>query len=417
MRLTWHIVRKDLVRLRWVLLLWVVVLTGYMALATIQAALDEISYYPFYIIARIFGALFLPLLGFGLVMGVQYDDPVSDSDAFWITRPISGPRLLGAKCVVLALLCLVPVLAIAPWWIAHGFDAGQLSRAAFQAARWQAVVALAAVPFALTSSNPGRFVMSVLLAAAGAYGMATALRFVGSDPNIAPTTVIESRIWVMLTLWMAAVVAVALIQFLTRRTRVASAVLLLALLACCAVNRWWVWPLGSDPVTVTSQATIQIGTPQPEIVAQLRAKTDEITQRHGLRIKLAEIMTSDPRGLAVTINESAPDPAADPWLVLLGKPKPVSAQEFYFLVNRDDGRTALARVTPAGETLAAGAITYRRRVLIFTPRASWNWDASAFNRWAQSAALVKVVASPMGSPAAEPDVLRLLADSAATAEK
>ena len=109
MNLTLHIAIKDFYRLRWALLLWVVAIASELALASIQATLDIEGHVPFYMAAWTFGNIFIPVISFGLVMGLQDDDPVTEGDAFWMTRPITGARLLSAKALVLGLLCLIPV--------------------------------------------------------------------------------------------------------------------------------------------------------------------------------------------------------------------------------------------------------------------------------------------------------------------
>lgn len=496
MNLTGHIVRKDLFRLRWVLVLWVVVLTARMALANIQADLDVVGYYPFYIMAWVFGILFLPLLGFGLVMGAQGDDPASDTDAFWITRPISGGRLLGARCTVLVLLWLIPPLATAPWWIAHGFDFRQFCTAFFQTARWQTVLTLVALPFAVTSSTASRFVMSVMLAVVGAFTLILAARFFGSGSG-APALpgIVVSRACVIMTLWIVAAVTITLIQFTTRRTRLSVVILTIVVVTGCAVTCWWPWnffpgmrtareiprapapelhlaagPLvrglavhaeytaarserndlviateitqrltwPDDALSVASAppvadqlsracaafaldapdrpgipsdfelpndsrrqrllreaprslATITGTVMRAEVIATLPARTGEVSLQDGFRIKISEVIPNELRGVLLTVMESAPDRSADAWLGLFASPASPTAKEFYFLVNRAEGRALPAALAAAGVPLTAGTITYRRLELVFP------LNQEQFARWVRTALLVKVVAHEAGS--------------------
>jgi hypothetical protein len=260
MNLTGHIVGKDLFRLRWILVLWAIVLTARMALAVIQSELDVAGYYPFYVMALVFGRIFLPLLGFGLVMGVQGDDPVSDSDAFWITRPISASRLLGAKCLVLASLWSIPSLVMAPWWIAHGFDLGQLCVAVLQTTSWQAALTMLALPFAVISPSASRFFMSVLLAATGSFAFVLVYQFSHFDSAAAnPPEASVARAWVIPGLWAAAAAAIILVQFLTRRTRLSIAILTTALAACCALACAWSWKL--LPPAATAGEVLRVPAP------------------------------------------------------------------------------------------------------------------------------------------------------------
>ncbi|MDB6092529.1 MAG: hypothetical protein JWM32_91, partial [Verrucomicrobia bacterium] len=261
MNLTGQIVRKDFFRLRWILLLWAVVLTAMMAMARIQVSLGIDQYYPFYLLAWVFGKIFLPLLGFGLVMGVVNDDAVSDTDAFWITRPISSGRLLGAKCATLALLCLVPALVMIPWWIAQGMDLHQFGAISLQVLRWQAFLTVLAVPFAVISINAGRFFMSVVLSAAGSFLLILIFVFVTDDAHtpLSPE-VISSTSWVMLGWWVIATGVIALNQFLTRRTRFSIVVLIAVLLVNCAVAHWWSWNIfpATNGAEVASVAALRL---------------------------------------------------------------------------------------------------------------------------------------------------------------
>ena len=494
MNLTAHIVRKDLFRLRWVLVLWVVALTTRMALASVQAELDVTGYYPFYAMAWVFGLLFLPVLGFGLVMGAQSDDPTSDTDAFWITRPISGGRLLGARCVLLVLLGTIPPLATAPWWIAHGFGASQLAAAFLQLARWQLVLTAVALPFAALSSTSTRFVMGVMLAAVGAFSLVLAVRFFSSGPSVPPVPgVLESRAWVVLALWLAAGLAVVLIQFLTRRTALSVALLLAVLVAACVAGCCWRWNffsevktarLPADPAPelhltagpqvrglavheeykatrseknefaivtgITQQLTwpdesislvsaplvadqlsracaaLALDTPErsgvpadfvlpddphrqrllreaprsaatltgtvmhAEVIASLRPRTGEVSGRDGFRIKLLELIPNDLRGVAMTVAESMPDPSSDLWRALFAPSAAQSPKTFYFLVNRTEGRALAATVAAAGTPLAAGAMMFRRRELVFP------LHQEQFAGWAPTALLIEVAVREAG---------------------
>jgi hypothetical protein len=492
MNLTAHIAGKDLFRLRWILLLWAVILTARMAL--------------------VFGRIFLPLLSFGLVMGVQGDDPVSDSDAFWITRPISASRLLGAKCLVLASLWSIPSLAMAPWWIAHGFDRGQLCGAVFQTTSWQAALTMLALPFAVISPGASRFFMSVLLAAAGSFAFVLVYQFspFGSGVANPPEAASVARAWVIPGLWTAAAAIIILVQFLTRRTRLSIALLAAALVACCALACTWSWKLlppaetagdilrapaptfhlvsasagrdttiqaefgtgqrADDRVAIVSGITHQliwpddsvfIACPPPsgdplaracsafvlgntdgpgissdfalpdqarwrrmrreaprylatisgtvmhaEILATIRPRTGEVSLQHGLRLKVAEVVPDFKRGMVLTVNESNPDLTAGAWSRLLGRSEPLPAREYYFLVNRDEGRAMLGAAQAVGASLTAGPLAYSRKELVFP------MGGDQFGRWAGTALLVKVAAYDDGPFTATVEVPRLAIESA-----
>ena len=97
-----HVVKKDLIRLKFGLLLWVVVLSGGLVFTAIQSRLDGVTYLLFCAATRVLIYGLTPLTAIGLMMGMLHDDSVADVDAFWITRPISGGELLVAKSLAWA---------------------------------------------------------------------------------------------------------------------------------------------------------------------------------------------------------------------------------------------------------------------------------------------------------------------------
>jgi hypothetical protein len=164
MTLTWHIFKKDFVRLRIPLSLWTALMAA------------KIAFYAS--ISGVFGApsaewlsrmmngpelalrsLVEPLVAFILVGWMVYEDPVVGGDAFWLTRPISGTRLLAAKALGACLLFVaLPVLINVPWWLACGFGAHQVVTAALpMAAEYSLVVIVGMAAASATDAFPRFF--------------------------------------------------------------------------------------------------------------------------------------------------------------------------------------------------------------------------------------------------------------------
>jgi hypothetical protein len=258
--LTWNIVAKDLRRLQWILVLWAVIMLAGMGLCAIQERLDAGTYFSFYVGAFVFEWVLLPLFSFGLVMGLILDDPVSDVDAFWITRPISGSRLLAAKAATLVLVWLVPVILTLPWWIGHGYGAGQVGRAAWQTLGFQVVAGALALPIAVLSPNAGRFMMNVILVAAGWFIVAaifTVLALLGGEP--VPAGIIHARACLIAWIWIVATAAITIFQFHGRRTRRSLAVVAIAVAAGIGVARWWPWDFTGGSEGGTGVRAITLG--------------------------------------------------------------------------------------------------------------------------------------------------------------
>ena len=104
MRLMWHVVRKDLGRLRWQLAAWLAILGAkyVMGFGVIWfGPFSDEAHKNLEIVVRALGASEVVVTFFLTALLVQGDAPVG-SRQFWVTRPISGARLLGAKLLGLA---------------------------------------------------------------------------------------------------------------------------------------------------------------------------------------------------------------------------------------------------------------------------------------------------------------------------
>jgi hypothetical protein len=115
MKLMLHIVRKDLRRLRWYLAAWLAVVAARYAIGYAVIWGSVISGDTFRWLEVVVGAM-----GAGEVIAMFFvtallvqGDALVGSRQFWLTRPISGWRLLGAKILGAVLLLLAPALALA----------------------------------------------------------------------------------------------------------------------------------------------------------------------------------------------------------------------------------------------------------------------------------------------------------------
>lgn len=400
MKLTWHIARKDLYRLRWIVLLWVVVLVAQFALVELQAALDAEHGTVFLLAAVVFGALFLPAIACGLVMGVQGDDPICDAEAFWITRPISPGRLLGAKLLVFGVFCLVPVAVGGPWWFYHGFDPGQFGRAAGQAVLAQLVLTLLVLPLAALSPTGARFLMNALLAAVltGAVAISYALRAAEWQTKIT-AEIAGSRSFVLIALWLVTAIAVVLLQYQGRQTKRSVKVIAVAALFGVAVLHGWTWNLRPEPA-----ATVPPQLPVGEEPLEMPLRVEAKASGRGTRMRVIEVITNDPSGvLMVALSESVPETSGQPWPWLGPKSHSRSASEVYVASRHGEGRNLRANATQAREELSVGGVHYFRTALVFSPADPDNRDFPAdLHEWVKDATLRKMSASESGGAVPEP---------------
>jgi len=177
MNLTWHIVKKDLRRLRWPLAGWGTLLLLRIGLGVrlkYGAAPDPV------LVERLqnFNNLFLTfqlVVAYVLVSVLIHEEPLLGAGAFWRVRPISGGRLLRAKLLGLVAFGLVPEVVSLPWWLTNGLSLRDLAWASLETVGLHAVVILAALLVAVLTDGLPRFLAwtLVLIAATGTFAAIT----------------------------------------------------------------------------------------------------------------------------------------------------------------------------------------------------------------------------------------------------
>jgi hypothetical protein len=243
MNLTWHIVKKDLVRMRLHLLLWAVLLGSQVFVSGRLLSIRSVNLTWFTgtgMLLNLLAAVTL-IICFIMTAALVLDDPLAGADMFWVTRPISGGRLLRAKLIAAVLMFgLLPVLFWLPWWLYCDFSAGEVGRAA---ARVLCVQALAVVPaFTLASlvGQTGRFVLFSALVAVAAW--VALLNFVtwGGYQILSPD-LLQSRLLLAAGLSVAGGAMVVCGQYLARRFVPSVAILTIGAAAAAAIMLWWPW--------------------------------------------------------------------------------------------------------------------------------------------------------------------------------
>lgn len=267
MNLVWHIVRKDLCRLWVPLAAWLAFVglagTGF---ARLEIAVPEgVEAWP--VAAQMLGfhgllgeiarAIQL-LVGAVLTACLVQEDPLPGTDGFWLTRPIGAARLLAAKVlgVILAIL-IAPAVVLVPAWLVAGFSGAEIVEAAWGVVRAQAGPAWLAFVVAALSGNLGRFLFTALAVGLVAFiALAETFRHPWLDVLGADGAARGVRDWLLVGLVVAGGTLVIGIQFLSRRTRMATWVLALALAAMGLIRIGWVWGLPEVPPATQDSLTI-----------------------------------------------------------------------------------------------------------------------------------------------------------------
>lgn len=244
MRLVWHIIWKDVRRLRWPLALWGAVILVQYAVWHGQRPHDEAGG-----LRRVTDMVLL-LWGLHLVLGwllvpqVMADDPLLEERAAWRTRPISGGRLLAAKLGgIFVMVCVWPSLLTVPWWIEFGFGPGEIVRAVAVNVVGMMLFAGLALMVAVLTGRLARFIAwsLVFVVAAVLGGLVLAVRMPESGERELSAAVVLTRASLACWLTVATAAIVVPLQFLTRRTKLARGVAIAMAFIIAAVVQVWPW--------------------------------------------------------------------------------------------------------------------------------------------------------------------------------
>jgi hypothetical protein len=265
MKLTWHLVGKDLRRFTWPLVALALVILLKLAIGVVLVSADanlhpqRFSHYETL-------ANFLIVLEVGVVAvltaAAVQEDALVGTRAFWTTRPISGPRLLGTKLLMLGLsFFALPLLLTLPWWLYCGLTPAQIAKTAGETVLWHAFTITAALPFAVLTRTLGRFLAVVVIAALTAIVLQMALRtgLFGLDDNALPRGARFTRTWLLITFAAVAAATLVVHQYFTRRFSRSIAIAASAIAIGFVVGcfwRWDWWPLFSSRTSGRGKAIV-----------------------------------------------------------------------------------------------------------------------------------------------------------------
>jgi hypothetical protein len=263
MKLTWHIVMKDLRRHRWFIAVIAAVMAakigvGAWVLNTEMGGAEFGAYWATRVLgASVISIILEGLLGMLFVAAVVHEDPLVGRSNEWWTRPISGARLLGAKITSIGLvLGVMPVVIALPWWVGCGFGGSEIAQAAWSTVAGQLIVVLLALPLAVLTDGFGRFLFWTLAVWFGLGSTQNAGALLGENVS---SELLETRFSLAVGLAGIFAVAVTVHQFLSRRTQRGIVILVVGLVSIFSVQLFWAWPWKTadrKPQTTAGQSVI-----------------------------------------------------------------------------------------------------------------------------------------------------------------
>lgn len=276
MKLIWHIVLKDLARLRLWLALWVTLFVlqvglGFGLLYGDGTNLD----WPIWLqLASAALVLLQVVTGLIALCHLVHEDRVVGTDMGWRTRPVSPARLLAAKFLGAGLgFALLPVVIMVPWWLVCGFEWPELWRAALSAIGWQVLIIIPAFWLASLTDTIGRFLLWLLVGVIALITVMLTLVFPGSPTDPALTL---SRIWAAVVIALGTGLGVTVHRFITRRFITSVVFSLVGLSAAIVVLVFWPWAGWSGSATRPPESA---GTMPTDAITMTLGQADAGTAR------------------------------------------------------------------------------------------------------------------------------------------
>jgi hypothetical protein len=246
MNLIWHIVKKDLRALKWPLLLWTLLIVAKLGVAVLLLTAHGTEG-PAWFLRMDAAAKILTGLGFisfVLVAALIQQDLLVGTTAFWMTRPISGARLLGAKLLGIGLIFgVLPVVLTLPWWLGCGLSLRDMGWAAAETVGLQFVVVMLGLLWAVVTDGLARFLLwTLVLVFAIVTGVASIAAYLQRAGATFPSPdLLWTRIALVMVIAAVAIAAVAVHQFTTRRTARSVGGIAAAATLTVVIGLWWPW--------------------------------------------------------------------------------------------------------------------------------------------------------------------------------
>jgi hypothetical protein len=250
MNLTWHIVKKDVRALVWPIAIWLLCIVARLGIGVMLLTADGGEGADWFgkmdVLTKVLGGF--QFITFVLTAAVIQQDLLVGTTSFWMTRPISGGRLLRAKLITLCLVfLLLPVLVNLPWWLGCGYGVDEIAWAAGETLAVQAIAVLLGLLWSVVTDGFGRFLMWTLVTVFAAPMLVAIISFAVS--RRAPPVfqeIIGTRFLLCAFIAVIGIAVVTIHQFLTRRTERSIGIIAATVGGFVLTGAFWPWSWNVD---------------------------------------------------------------------------------------------------------------------------------------------------------------------------
>lgn len=245
MNLTWHIVKKDLRALKWPLLLWALVIVAKLLVGVMLLTADGTETPEWFTrmdgLSKVLASF--ECMSLVLVAALVQEDLLVGTKSFWVTRPISGARLLSAKIFFIGLVfLLLPLLLTLPWWLWCGYGLREIGWAALETSAIHAACVLLGLLWAVVTDGFARFLMWTLVTLFAIPTLTGTIAYYATRGHPGPSgELVSTRIAVGIAIAVVAILAVVVHQYLTRKTVRSIGIIATTAALIIAVGVWWPW--------------------------------------------------------------------------------------------------------------------------------------------------------------------------------
>jgi hypothetical protein len=251
MNLLWHQLKKDLLRTRLLVGLWLFFSLLQFCLVGASANPSDIANQMLLSMLAVLTSLLGSLLVIILVPMVVQQEPLVGTTAFWLTRPLSRRLLLAEKSLFLLGLILLPLLVQSVVMLANGVTLHDALLAAPEFVMGEAAWFLTMAMLAVLTPGFGRYVIACalyLIFLLVVVYLFQIFHLFGGSPfvNISPSLA-ASRGFISGIVTILFATAVILCQFFWRRHGVAMGLAIVGIAASSVVSQVWPWNLFQPP--------------------------------------------------------------------------------------------------------------------------------------------------------------------------